>query len=84
MRRLWQSEKLDLIIIGKRSKGQGKSAILVQTPDEPCQGEKLPIVIHSRDAAKDTLDIAKRREVIGNRRCCPLLFLIRWKWPENI
>lgn len=34
----------------------------------------LPVIIHSRDAAKDTLDIVKA-ERRGNRRSCSLFFL---------
>ena len=38
---------------------------------------KLPVIIHSRDAAKDTLDIMKEEHSGGDRRCDSLLLL--WK-----
>lgn len=43
----------------------------------------LPVIIHSRDAARDTYDIMKSADAGKYWRCCPLLLLILWKWQRN-
>lgn len=51
---------------------------------EIAREEKLPFMVHSRDAAKDTLDLVKGCMKGGMYGGITIVFLMEKKWQENI